>query len=59
MATGEALAAVWIEWRDISPADFALDQPAGFLGKHLSMTVADLMVPARQLPALQLKTPLT
>jgi arabinose-5-phosphate isomerase len=58
MAIGDALAAVWIERRGISPADFALNHPAGSLGKKLTMTVADLMVPAAKLPALRPETPL-
>ena len=58
MAIGDALAAVWMERRGISPADFAINHPAGSLGKQLTMTVADLMVPATQLPALQLTTSL-
>jgi len=58
MAIGDALAAVWMERRDISPADFAINHPAGSLGKQLTMTVADLMVPTSQLPALDPDTPL-
>ena len=58
MAIGDALAAVWMERRGISPADFAINHPAGSLGKQLTMTVADLMVPATKLPALQPTTPL-
>lgn len=58
MAIGDALAAVWMERRGISPADFALNHPAGSLGKRLTMTVADLMVPRAQLPALESDTPL-
>ncbi len=58
MAIGDALAAVWMERRGISPADFAINHPAGSLGKQLTMTVADLMVPAQQLPALRPETPL-
>ncbi len=49
MAIGDALAAVWMERRGISPADFALNHPAGSLGKQLTLTVADLMVPAERL----------
>ncbi len=49
MAVGDALAAVWMERRGISPADFALNHPAGALGKQLTLTVADLMVPAARL----------
>ena len=58
MAIGDALAAVWMERRGISPADFAINHPAGSLGKQLTMTVADLMVPRVQLVALQRDTPL-
>ena len=58
MAIGDALAAVWMERRGISPADFALNHPAGSLGKQLTMTVADIMVPAAQLSPLQPTTPL-
>ena len=58
MAIGDALAAVWMERRGISPAEFAINHPAGSLGKQLTMTVADLMVPTRQLPALRPETPL-
>ena len=59
MAIGDALAAVWMERRGISPADFALNHPAGSLGKQLTMTVADLMVPAAQLDSLQPTAPLS
>ena len=58
MAIGDALAAVWMERRGISPADFAINHPAGALGKQLTMTVADLMIPTAQLPALSPNTPL-
>ncbi|MEB3349495.1 MAG: KpsF/GutQ family sugar-phosphate isomerase [Cyanobacteriota bacterium] len=58
MAIGDALAAVWMERRGISPTDFALNHPAGSLGKQLTMTTSDLMVPVAQLPALQPCTPL-
>jgi len=49
MAIGDALAAVWMERRGISPADFAMNHPAGALGKQLTLTVRDLMVPAEKL----------
>ena len=58
MAIGDALAAVWMERRGISPADFALNHPAGALGKQLTMTVDDLMVPVNKLPVLRPETPL-
>ena len=49
MAIGDALAAVWMERRGISPQDFALNHPAGSLGKQLTLTAADLMVPVSRL----------
>ena len=58
MAIGDALAAVWMERRGISSADFALNHPAGALGKQLTMTVADLMIPVAQLPSITPTTPL-
>ena len=58
MAIGDALAAVWMERRGISQADFALNHPAGSLGKQLTLTAADLMVPVTKLHPLQLQTPL-
>jgi arabinose-5-phosphate isomerase len=58
MAIGDALAAVWMERRGISPADFAINHPAGSLGKRLTMTVADLMVHADQLAPVHPTTPL-
>jgi len=53
MAIGDALAAVWMERRGVSPEDFALNHPAGSLGKQLTLTVADLMVPVARLVPLQ------
>lgn len=53
MAIGDALAAVWMERRGISPADFALNHPAGALGKQLTLTVGDLMVPTAKLHPLE------
>ncbi|WP_411869377.1 SIS domain-containing protein [Vulcanococcus limneticus] len=58
MAIGDALAAVWMERRGISPQDFALNHPAGALGKQLTLTAGDLMIPASRLTALQAGTPL-
>ena len=58
MAIGDALAAVWMERRGISPQDFALNHPAGSLGKQLTLTAADLMVPVARLAPLEPATPL-
>jgi arabinose-5-phosphate isomerase len=59
MAIGDALAAVWMERRGISPQDFALNHPAGALGKQLTLSASDLMVPATRLTALERLTALT
>jgi len=58
MAIGDALAAVWMERRGISPEDFALNHPAGSLGKQLTLTAADLMVPVSRLAPLRSSAPL-
>ncbi len=58
MAIGDALAAVGMERRGISPQDFALNHPAGALGKQLTLTAADLMVPVERLAPLAATTPL-
>jgi arabinose-5-phosphate isomerase len=58
MAIGNALAAVWMERRGVSPEDFALNHPAGSLGKQLTLTAADLMVPASRLQPLAAAAPL-
>ncbi len=52
MAIGDALAAIWMERRGISPADFALNHPAGSLGKQLTLTASDLMIPVEKLHSL-------
>jgi len=58
MAIGDALAAVWMERSGISPEQFAINHPAGALGRQLTLTVADLMVPAHELPPLAPWAPL-
>ncbi len=58
MAIGDALAAVWMERRGISAEDFALNHPAGSLGKQLTLTASDLMVPVARLVPLQSTTSL-
>ena len=45
MAIGDALAAVWMQRQGVSEADFAANHPAGALGRQLTLTVAELMVP--------------
>ena len=58
MAIGDALAVVWMERAGISPEDFAINHPAGSLGRQLTLTVADLMVPASDLQGLPPEAPL-
>ena len=58
MAIGDALAAVWMERRGISPQDFAINHPAGALGKQLTLTAADLMVPVARLAPIHPSTSL-
>ncbi len=58
MAIGDALAAVWMERACISPQDFAINHPAGALGRQLTLTVADLMVPSADLCPLAPDAPL-
>ena len=52
MAIGDALAAVWMQRQGVSEADFAANHPAGALGRQLTLTVAELMVPVREWPPL-------
>lgn len=52
MAIGDALAAVWMEEVGISPEDFAINHPAGKLGKQLTMTVKDIMRPLSKVSGL-------
>ncbi len=52
MAIGDALAAVLMERQSISSSDFALNHPAGQLGKQLTLTVGDLKVPTSQIPSI-------
>ena len=59
MAIGDALAAVWTERAGISPEDFAINHPAGSLGRQLTLTVAELMVPASELEPLAPEAPLS
>ena len=52
MAIGDALAAVLMERQSISSSDFALNHPAGQLGKQLTLTVEDLKVPVSEIPSI-------
>ncbi|MEA5412048.1 KpsF/GutQ family sugar-phosphate isomerase [Synechococcus sp. BA-120 BA3] len=52
MAVGDSLATVWMERAGISHADFAVNHPAGMLGRRLTLLVEDLMVPAQEITPL-------
>lgn len=49
MAIGDAIASVWMSRKGISTEDFALNHPAGSLGKKISLGVTDLMIPRSEL----------
>ena len=50
LALGDALAVVLLKARQFTPEDFALSHPAGSLGRHLLLTVNDVMHSGEQLP---------
>ncbi len=58
MAIGDALAAVWMERAGISPEDFAINHPAGALGRKLTLTVEEVMVPTSEFSPLSPEAPL-
>ena len=45
MAIGDALATVWMEKNKVSTEEFAKNHPAGQIGKKLTFTISELMVP--------------
>ena len=59
MAIGDALAAVWMEEVGISPEDFAINHPAGKLGKQLTMTAKDIMRPLSKVSGLDFNASLS
>ena len=58
MAIGDALAAVWMKRRGITLEEFAINHPAGTLGKKLTLRAIDLMIPVEKLSPLGPQTPL-
>ena len=52
LALGDALALTLMEVKGLTPDDFAVNHPAGQLGKRLTLTVADLMHSGRQNPTI-------
>ncbi len=52
MAIGDAMAAECINRSGISTNDFAFNHPAGSLGKQLTLTARDLMIPIKKIKPL-------
>ncbi len=50
LALGDALAAQWAIFRGITNETFAINHPAGIIGKRLTLTVEDIMINASELP---------
>jgi arabinose-5-phosphate isomerase len=56
LAIGDALALTLMQLKGLTSEDFALNHPAGRLGKRLSLTVADLMHSGEDNPTVSLAT---
>jgi len=56
LALGDALAAALMVRRGLSKEDFALVHPAGSLGRRLTLTLEDLMVSGKGVPAVTPET---
>lgn len=50
LAIGDALAMAVMESKGLTPDDFAVNHPAGRLGKRLTLRVSDLMHPSPNIP---------
>jgi arabinose-5-phosphate isomerase len=57
LALGDALAMTLMQVRGLTPDDFAVNHPAGQLGKRLTLTVADLMHGGADNPTIALGSP--
>ena len=57
LALGDALAMVLMRVKGLTPDDFALNHPAGRLGKRLTLKVADLMHGGRDNPTIEADAP--
>lgn len=55
LALGDALALTLMQVKGLTPDDFAVNHPAGQLGKRLTLTVADLMHSGKDNPTITLK----
>jgi len=49
MAIGDALTVAWMTVKGVSVADFAMNHPAGAIGRRLTLMVRDLMIPLEKL----------
>ena len=58
MAIGDSLASVWMEERGISTKDFAINHPAGKLGKQLTLTAKNIMHPLSEISGLNPNAPI-
>src|SRR6185369_13919548 len=54
LALGDALAMTLMKVKGLTPDDFAINHPAGRLGKRLTLRVADLMHSGPQNPTIEL-----
>ena len=52
LAIGDAIAIEWMRRKNISVDDFAINHPAGSLGKKISLKVSDLMIPLKKIKVL-------
>jgi len=53
MSLGDALAVAWMTEKGVSANDFAMNHPGGTIGRRLTLTVADLMIPREKLLMVQ------
>jgi arabinose-5-phosphate isomerase len=49
MAIGDALTVAWMTVKGVSVNDFAMNHPAGSIGRRLTLMVRDLMIPREKL----------
>jgi len=49
MAIGDALTVAWMTAKGVSVTDFAMNHPAGAIGRRLTLMVRDLMIPREKL----------
>ena len=52
LAIGDAIAIEWMRRKNISVDDFAINHPAGSLGKKITLQVSDLMIPLKKIKIL-------